>query len=76
MFRIYITLSVGGVLSVERSVGGTTVAEQLNSGNALTANCAYIFDIVVDSGETINFQTSVAATILKFSVREIDASSS
>jgi hypothetical protein len=72
LFRIYICLSTSGVFSVRRSKGGVTVAENLNSGNPLLAGCAYMFDILVDSGETVNFQTTVAGTVLKLSVIEKD----
>lgn len=71
-FRIYVVLSVSGVLSVIRKNGAPTVAEQMNAGNALAANAAYVFDIPVSAGDTINLQTSVGATILKCSVRELD----
>ena len=70
-FRIYATFSASGVLSVVRTRAGTSVTEQLNSGNALNANAAYIFDIIVESGESINLQYSVAATALVLKVVEI-----
>jgi hypothetical protein len=70
-FRIYATFSASGVLSVVRTVGSATVTEQLNSGNALNANCAYIFDIVVESGESINLRYSVNATALVLKVVEV-----
>ena len=73
LFRIYATFSASGVFSVKRSVGATTVTENMNQGNALVANASYIFDIMVDSGESINFIYSVNATCLKLSVVEIDA---
>lgn len=70
LFRIYAVFSASGVLSVVRTRGTTSVNEQLNSGNNLNANCAYIFDIVVEQGETINFQYSVNATCLVLKVVE------
>jgi len=74
LFRIYVCLSVAGVFSVQRRKGTppATVVENLNAGNPILANAAYMFDILVDSGESINFQTTVAAQILKFSVVEKD----
>ena len=72
LFRIYVVLSVAGVFSVQRTRGGTLVVEYMNGGVALAANSAYIFDILVDSSDLIDFQTTVAATILKFSVVEKD----
>jgi hypothetical protein len=70
-FRIYACFSAAGVLSVVRTKAGTTVREQMNAGNALNANAAYVFDIVVESGESINLQYSVAATALVLKVVEV-----
>ena len=72
-FRIYACFAGAGVLTVRRTSGGTTVSEQLNSGNNLTANAAYMFDIVVDSGETINLRYGLPTTAIKVSVIEIGA---
>jgi hypothetical protein len=70
-FRIYACFDTGGVLTVRRTKAGVTVGEQLNGGTALTVNAAYIFDIMVESGETINLQYSVNATALKLAVYEV-----
>jgi len=70
LFRIYVAFNTAGVLSVVRKRGTASVVEQLNSGNNLNANCAYVFDIVVEQGETINFQYSVNATCLTLKVIE------
>lgn len=70
-FRIYACFDASGVLTVRRTKGGVTVSEQLNSGNALNANAAYAFDIIVESGETINLQYSVDATALVLKVLEV-----
>ncbi len=70
--RIYATFDASGVLSLRRTSGGTTVSEQLNGGNALSANCAYVFDVITDEGETYNLQYSVNATALKLIILEID----
>jgi hypothetical protein len=75
LFRIYIALSVSGIFSIIRQIQGspiTTVQENMNQGVALTAAAGYMFDILVDDGERIDFQTTVAATILKMSVVEKD----
>ena len=72
LFRIYVCLSVAGVFNVQRTNGGVTVTENLNAVNELVANAAYMFDILVDAGDTINLQTTVAATIIKCSVVEKD----
>jgi hypothetical protein len=70
IFRIYATFNASGVLSVVRTKGTTTVSELLNSGNPLNANAAYIFDIIVEQGETINLRYSVSATCLVLKVVE------
>jgi len=74
-FRIYACFSVGGVLTVRRTRGGVTVSEQLNSGTALAANSAYMFDIIVEiiveAGDTINIQYSVNATCICLKIVEI-----
>jgi len=71
VFRIYATFSAAGTLTVKRTKSATTISETLNGGNALSANAAYIFDIIVESGETINLQYSVAATALVLKVIEL-----
>ena len=74
-FRIYVAFNAAGIFSVQRRQGGVTVAEQMNAiGNAvqpLVANCGYMFEILVDAGDTINFQHSVGATVLKLIVMEV-----
>lgn len=72
LFRTLVCLSVAGVFNVKRTHGGVTVTENLNAGNALVANAAYMFDTLVDASDTINLQTTVAATIIKCSVVEKD----
>jgi len=72
-FRIYACFNASGVLSVVRTKGGTTVTENLNSGGALSANASYMFDIIVESGESINLRYSVNATALVLKVIEVTA---
>ncbi|MEM2179072.1 MAG: hypothetical protein QW272_09670 [Candidatus Methanomethylicaceae archaeon] len=71
IFRIYAVFDTGGILTVKRTFGATTVSENLYSGNPLVANSAYIFDIAVRSGDSINLQYSVAATAILLMVMEI-----
>jgi len=70
-FRIYAAFDGAAVLSVARTRAGVTVAEQLNAGVALAANCAYAFDIVVSTGDSINLQYAGAHTALTIKVVEI-----
>lgn len=71
-FRIYACFSTSGVLTVKRTKAGTTVSEQLNGGYSLNPNAAYVFDIIVESGESINLQYSVSATAVKLGVYEVE----
>ena len=63
LFRIMVVLETAGVFSA--MLISATVSKQLklNAGVALTANCAYIFDILVHTGDTVNFQTSVSGNV-------------
>jgi hypothetical protein len=70
-FRIFACFNASGVLSVVKTKGATTVTMQLNSGTALNANALYAFDIIVESGESVNLQYSVNATALELKVEEI-----
>lgn len=73
-FRIYACFDTAGLLIVRRTRGGVTVSEQLNSGANLVANAAYIFDIIVQSGDTINLRHSAGAQILYLKVEEVGGS--
>lgn len=72
IFRIYVVLSVSGVFSVQRTKGGQTVTENLNQGVALTAAAGYMFDILVDNSEYIDFQSTATGLAVKMSVVEKD----
>jgi hypothetical protein len=72
--RVHLTVAAAGILRVARTVGGVTVVENLNAGNALTLNAAYIFDVEWRTGDTINFRYSVTgANILVFRADEVGA---
>ena len=72
-FRIYACFDTAGVLIVRRTRGTppVTVSEQLNSGVDLNANAAYMFDIIVQEGDSLNLWHSIGATILYLKVVEI-----
>lgn len=66
--RIYVCITVGGVLRVARTIGGVTVTENLNDSVSLTANSAYMFTVEWRSGDSINFRYSATGgsiTILR-----------
>lgn len=63
LFRIMVMLGTAGVFSAQLKNGGATAVLKLNGATALTAACAYIFDILVHSGDTVNFQTTVSGNV-------------
>jgi len=70
-FRIYVCFVSAGLLRVMRTSGITTVPEQLNGGTNLAAGAAYVFDIVVEIGDSINLQYSAGGTCRSLKVLEI-----
>ncbi|GAI77153.1 unnamed protein product, partial [marine sediment metagenome] len=56
--RIYVCVSVTGILRVARTVGAT-VTEDLNSGADLVAGAAYLFTVPWRTGDSINIKYSV-----------------
>ena len=72
LFRIMVVLSVAGVFSAQIKNGGTTVVANFNGGVALAADSAYMFDILVHSGDTVNFRTTASGNVT-LRVQEIDA---
>ncbi len=72
--RIYACVSVTGILRVARTQDATTVTEDLNSGNDLVADAAYMFDIPWRTGDSVNIRYSVTTgTIKRLVVDEIGA---
>ena len=70
--RIYICISVAGVLRVARMRFRTTITEDLNSGAALVAGAAYIFTIPWRKDDYINLRYSVSSgTIYRLLVDEL-----
>lgn len=62
--RIYVCVTVSGVLRVARTVGGVTVTENLNDGVALVANSAYMFTVEWRTGDSINLRYSVTGGVI------------
>jgi len=58
--RIFVCVSVSGILRVARTNGGVTVVETLNNGVALVANAGYSFSpIPWRTGDSISVRYSV-----------------
>ena len=71
-FKVHVVAQASGILSYVRVNGTTTTTIPLNSGTALQANSPYTFYIPVNSGDTIDFQYSVATTFSELIVWELD----
>lgn len=71
IFRVYFCFNAAGVVSVRRTRAGVTVGENLNGGGNISANAAYMFDIFVRVGDTINFRHSAGGTCLVLMVMEV-----
>lgn len=72
MFRIMVGISITGVLSTAITNGGDTQVLSFNSGVALGVDNLNIFEILVHSGDTINFRFSTTVgTIRILRVQEI-----
>lgn len=71
IWRIYAGFNAVGVLSLHRRIGAFTRIDELNAGVGLAANAAYMFDVMVEDGEEIQFQYSVNAWINSFKVAEV-----
>lgn len=74
-FLIQIAMSQGGNLTgiITKSGNSQTVTFNVVPGPALVAGGLYEFRILVHSGDSINFQYSVNATIQIFRVQEADS---
>lgn len=58
------------MISLVRKYKDATIYPKLNEGKQMDSDTAYIFDLIVDEGESINFRLSEDGTILKLSVSE------
>ena len=74
-FRVEAGFDAAGILSATIIQAGVPVAVQFNGGVALNINSLYRFSLMVNAGDTINFQYSVDSAILSLKVQEIPAAS-
>jgi len=71
-FRIYACFSAAGTLTLRRTRSGGTVGEVLNISEGLMgAGGAYIFEVIVEEGDTINLRYSVTCTCIRLIVGEV-----
>lgn len=72
IFIIYACFASGSTFLVLRTKGGVTGSEYMNSYGTLTTSGSYMFDIVVNTGDAINFAYETGSTIITLSVIEKD----
>ena len=60
--RVYGAFSLAGKLTVITTVGANVTTEALNADTNLVAGAAYMFDVPIHPGESINFRYSAAST--------------
>jgi len=73
LFRIMVSFDTAGVFKAVITRDTTAETVEFNAGASLVANALYIFDMLVHSGDKVNFQYSVNATLLVLRVQEIGA---
>lgn len=72
LFRIMAGTSIVGMFRAVITNGGNTQVLNFNGGTALTVDSLYIFELLVHSGDTINFRFSTTTgTIRIFRVQEV-----
>jgi hypothetical protein len=74
-FRLMVAMSVVGNFSVIITNGGVTQTLLLNAvgGPALAADSLYTFDVLISTGDSINFSYSASGIVRILRVQEIDA---
>jgi|GEM_PF-6336985 len=72
LFRVMACFTAAGALSAVVTNGGDSQVVKLNSGNDLAASALYIFDLLLDEGDSVNFRYSINATLKVLRVQEID----
>lgn len=73
-FRIMVSISIAAKFSAAITRAATTKTSKFNGGADLVTDTLFIFDMLVHSGDSINFQFSATGgTINDLRVQEIDA---
>lgn len=63
LFRAMVMLETEGVFSAILKRSAVSKKLACNNGDALLADCVYIFDILVHEDDTVNFQTSASGNV-------------
>ena len=73
-FRIMIAVDVACKFSAVVIVSETAYVVHFNTATDLTANCLYTFDMLVHSGDTVQFEIDSTEDVVLFRVQEIPSS--
>lgn len=73
LFRIMVAINSATVFNATITKGTNTQTVKFNSGSNLVANALYIFDMLVHTGDTLNFKCTGAVTYLVLRIQEIPA---
>ena len=74
LFRIMVCTDTAAVFSARITKGANTQTVDFNDSTNLTADALYIFDLLVHSGDTINFRFDADVNMMKvLRVQEITA---
>ena len=71
-FRIMISVDTATRLSATIENDSTEMTAHFNAGVDLTADCLYIFDLLVHQGDTVNFEVDDTVNVDICRVQEID----
>jgi hypothetical protein len=71
LFRIQVQLDTAAVFSAKVDDGSSEVSLEFNSGAQLVAGVLYIFDMLIQEDDNVNFQADQIINVDKFIVHEI-----
>jgi len=71
LFRVMVCLGTAGVFSAMVTKDDSQQQLKFNTAGNLVADSVYIFDVLVHSGDSVNFQHSADATLKVLRVQEI-----
>ena len=71
LFRALVAFDTAGVFSAKITKSDDSQTTKFNEANNLVADAAYMFDLLVHEGDSINFQHSANATLKVLRVQEI-----
>lgn len=73
LFRIMVAIDSATVFNAVITKSSSAQTVKFNSGSNLVANALYMFDMLVHTGDTVNFKCTGAVTYLVLKVQEIAA---